>query len=199
MALVNVTRRHLLGTGTVLLGSCLLRVSNGRAQGKGKPAQTLTVGTNIPLTTLDPNTINTSVFPFRNSVFDPLITIPVTDISSFKLGPIRPQLAIDYTVNKEATEIRMHIRGDVRFHDGSPMTVEDVANSLRHAMDVSTGGTMAGSLADIASVTVEGSEIVLKTSAPSVDALYRLTLFRVQSPRHFGQPQTLRSAQAHSS
>ena len=27
----------------------------------------------------------------------------------------------------------------------------------------------------------------MKTSAPSVDALYRLTLFRVQSPKFFGK------------
>ena len=34
-------------------------------------------------------------------------------------------------------------------------------------------------LKDEKCVEVQGGEVVLKTSAPSVDALYRLTLFRV--------------------
>jgi peptide/nickel transport system substrate-binding protein len=148
MGLVRLTRRQLIGGGSALLGASLFDVSGARAQGAGKPTQTLTVGTNIPFTTLDPNTINTSVFPFRNSVFDPLITIPVIDIPTYKLGSIQNELATAYTVNKEVTEIRMRVRDGVRFHDGNPMTVEDVAESLRYAIDPATGGTMAGSLAD---------------------------------------------------
>ena len=58
---------------------------------------------------------------------------------------------------------------------------------------------MAGSLADITSVAVDGNEVVMKTSAPSVDALYRLTLFRVQSPRFFGKCEHARLAPALSS
>jgi peptide/nickel transport system substrate-binding protein len=187
MGLVRLTRRQLIGGGSALLGASLFDVSSALAQGVGKSTQTLTVGTNIPFTTLDPNTINTSVFPFRNSVFDPLIAIPVTDIPAYKLGSIQNELATTYTVNKEVTEIRLRVREGVRFHDGYPMTVEDVAASLRYAIDPATGGTMAGSLADITSVAVDGNEVVMKTSAPSVDALYRLTLFRVQSPKFFGK------------
>ena len=70
------------------------------------------------------------------------------------------------------------------------MTAADVAASIRYALDVKTGGTMAGSLADIVSAEAQGNQVVMKTAAPSVDALYRLTLFRVQSPRHFGHAAT---------
>ena len=161
--------------------------------------QTLTVGTNIPFTTLDPNTINTSVFPFRNSVFDGLISIPVTDIATYKLGGIGTDLASRYTVNKDYTEIRLTIRDGVTFHDGSKLTPADVAESVRYALDPATGGTMTGSLADITSVKVDGNEVVLGTSAPSVDALYRLTLFRVQSPGTSARPRACRSAPGRSS
>ena len=175
---MGLTRRNLLGAGAVLLTAG----TSARAAGTD---QTLTVGTNIPFTTLDPNTINTSVFPFRNSVFDPLIDIMVTDIPKYQLGPIQNELATSYKVNKDYTEIRMRIRTGVKFHDGSPMTPDAVAASLKYAIAPATGGTMAGSLADITSVSVDGDEVVMKTSAPSVDALYRLTLFRVQSPNAF--------------
>jgi peptide/nickel transport system substrate-binding protein len=185
MDLVGLTRRRLIGGGSALLGASQFDVSKGWAQAPGKPTQTLTVGTNIPFTTLDPNTINTSVFPFRNSVFDSLIDIMVTDIPKYQLGDIQTQLASAYTVNKDYTEIRMRIRGGVKFHDGSPMTPDSVVASTKYALDPATGGTMTGSLADITSVAADGDEVVMRTSAPSVDALYRLTLFRVQSPKAF--------------
>jgi len=178
-------RRQLLKASATVAGAGLLPFRAGRALAAN--TQTLTVGTNIPFTTLDPNTINTSVFPFRNSVFDALISIPVTDIATYKLGGIGSDLASRYTVNKDYTEIRLTIRDGVTFHDGSKLTPADVADSVRYALDPATGGTMTGSLADITSVKLEGNEVVLGTSAPSVDALYRLTLFRVQSPRHFGK------------
>ncbi len=149
--------------------------------------ETLTVGTTIPFSTLDPNTINTSVFPFRNSVFDPLITIPVADIPTYKLGPIETRLATAYSVNDDFTEIRMPIRKGVKFHDGKEMTPDAVAASLRYALDPATGGTMTGSLGEIAKVDVDGNDVVMHTAAPSVDALYRLTLFRVQSPDNFAK------------
>ncbi|MBV8911477.1 MAG: ABC transporter substrate-binding protein, partial [Acetobacteraceae bacterium] len=63
----------------------------------------------------------------------------------------------------------------------------DVVASLEYALDKKTGQTMAGSLADISKVALEGEEVVLSTVQPSVDALYRLTLFRVQSPDFFGK------------
>jgi ABC-type transport system substrate-binding protein len=125
-------------------------VHPGPARRRGR--QALTVGTNIPFTTLDPNTINTSVFPFRNSVFDGLIQIPVMDIPTYKLGSIQNELASAVNVNADYTEIRMRVRDGVKFHDGAPMTVGDVVESIRYALDTKTGGTMAGSLADIASL-----------------------------------------------
>jgi ABC-type transport system substrate-binding protein len=187
MTMQRITRRRLLGGGSLLLSAAAISpfTPARRAAAAGMPVQTLTVGTNIPFTTLDPNTINTSVFPFRNSVFDALISIPVVDIPTYKLGPIQKDLASDYKVNADYTEIRLRVRDGVKFHDGAPMTPADVVESIRHALDTKTGSTMAGSLADIKSAEVQGGEVVLKTAAPSVDALYRLTLFRVQSPRHF--------------
>ena len=187
MSISGITRRGLLGNGSLLLSAAAISpfTAARRAAAAGQPTQTLTVGTNIPFTTLDPNTINTSVFPFRNSVFDGLIDIPVVDIPTYKLGGIEKDLASDYKVNADYTEIRMRVRGGVKFHDGAAMTPGDVVDSIRYALDTKTGSTMAGSLADIKSVEAQGDEVVMKTAAPSVDALYRLTLFRVQSPRHF--------------
>ena len=186
MTRMPLGRRGFIGSGVAVVGAgaslaTILRARRARAAA----TQTLTVGTNIPFTTLDPNTINTSVFPFRNSVFDGLIDIPVVDIATYKLGDIETELATSYTVSKDYTEIRMLIRSGVKFHDGSSVTPDAVVASLKYAIDPKTGGTMAGSLADIAEVSADGNDVVMKTHAPSVDALCRLTLFRVQAPSGF--------------
>lgn len=191
----DTTRRAFLANGTIALGAGaalssflgLIGAGPATAQEAGVATETLTVGTTIPFTTLNPNTINTSMFPFRNAVFDPLISIPVVDIPTFATGPITPELAESYTVNADYTEIRLRIRQGVTFHDGSPMTIEDVVASIERALNPETGQTLAGSLAAITSVTVEGDEVVLRTASPNVGALYRLSLFRVQSPRHFDE------------
>ena len=96
MALAELTRRSFLATGAAVVaaGAPLVKILRaGAARAAASANQVLTVGTNIPFTTLDPNTINTSVFPFRNSVFDPLIDIPVTDIARYQLGKILNELA----------------------------------------------------------------------------------------------------------
>ncbi len=89
MASIGITRRGLLATGSLLAGGGAALVLPAIRRARAAATQTLTVGTNIPFTTLDPNTINTSVFPFRNSVFDPLIDILVTDIPSYNWGRSR--------------------------------------------------------------------------------------------------------------
>lgn len=192
MQFFNISRRSLLANGLVALGGAgslasLLGSRTGLAQASGRPTQNLVVGTNFPFTTLDPNNINTSVFPFRNTAFDPLLGIPVTDIPKYKLGDIQNELASGYTVNADYTEIRLRIRDGVKFHDGKPMTANSVVDSLKYALDPATGGTLSGSLAAITSVASQGNEVILKTSAPNVGLLYRLSLFRVQSPDFFGK------------
>ncbi|HVC76339.1 MAG TPA: ABC transporter substrate-binding protein [Candidatus Micrarchaeaceae archaeon] len=147
--------------------------------------QTLTVGTTAAFTTLDPNQIDTSMFPFRNAVFDPLIDIPVVDIPTYKLGSIQDWLATAHSANSDYTQITLPIRTGVKFHDGKTMTVDDVVNAFQHALDPKTGRTMAGTLGAVAKVEAKGDSVVLTTSGPSVDALYRLTLFRMQSPTNY--------------
>jgi peptide/nickel transport system substrate-binding protein len=191
MASLKTSRRTFLRNGTLLTGGALtlggLMTAAERGAAQGRATQNLTVGTNIPFTTLDPNTINTSVFPFRNSAFDPLLGIPVADIPKFQLGPIQPELASAYTVNANYTEIRLRIRDGVKFHNGKPMTANSVVESLKYTLDPATGGTVSGSLAAITNVSSQGDDVILKTSAPNVGLLYRLSLGRIQSPDFFGK------------
>lgn len=64
---------------------------------------------------------------FRN-IFDQLTSIEAD-------GSVRPMLATGWEVNADATEWVFTIRDNVRFHDGSPVTIEDVAWSFQKILD----------------------------------------------------------------
>jgi peptide/nickel transport system substrate-binding protein len=131
-------------------------------------------------TTLDPNIINSNTFPWRNTIFDPLISIPVTDIKSFKLGNIQTWLASSYKPSADYTSVTMTIRQGVKYHDGKTMTPQDVADSINFSLTPASAGSIQVSLAAVKEATVNGQDVVVTFKQPSVDGLYRLTLFRVQ-------------------
>jgi hypothetical protein len=82
-------RRTFVGGAAVVGAGASLGLRAGGA--RAAATQTLTVETNIPFTTLDLNTINTSVFLFRNSVFDSLIDIPEVELPPTSWAISRPR------------------------------------------------------------------------------------------------------------
>ena len=50
---------------------------------------------------------------------------------------IVPRIATDWTMSEDGKTYTFNLRNDVKFHDGSDMTVEDVLFSIEHAMSMS--------------------------------------------------------------
>ncbi|WP_295470512.1 ABC transporter substrate-binding protein [uncultured Pseudomonas sp.] len=50
-----------------------------------------------------------------------------------------PQLAERWSVSEDGTQITFHLRSDVKFHSGNPLTAEDVAWSLYRVMKLNFG------------------------------------------------------------
>lgn len=74
-----------------------------------------------------------------------------------------PQLAASWTVSEDRLTWRMTLRAGASFHDGSPVTAEAVAASLRRAL--AKPGPLAN--ARLASITADGPRVVeLRTSTP---------------------------------
>lgn len=67
-----------------------------------------------------------SYFVYRN-IFDNLLTRD-------NAGKIIPQIATAWTYLSD-TEIEFTIRDDVKFHDGTPLTAEDVVYSVKRITD----------------------------------------------------------------
>jgi peptide/nickel transport system substrate-binding protein len=69
---------------------------------------------------------------------------PLVDADTF-MQPI-PVLAESWKSNADGSEWIFHIRQGVRFHDGSPLTAEDVVYSFKRLFDPAIGSAGAGEL-----------------------------------------------------
>ncbi|HYN40949.1 MAG TPA: ABC transporter substrate-binding protein [Thermoanaerobaculia bacterium] len=91
---------------------------------------------------------------------------------------IRPELAVQWT-NPSDTVWRFTLREGVLFHDGTPLTAEDVVASLRRAQRL-PGSQVIHYLRNVASVTALSSrEVEVVTSSPSPLLLNKLAFVAV--------------------
>lgn len=73
-----------------------------------------------------------------------------------------PRLAESWTTSPDGLTLRFKLRGGVTFHDGSPVTAEAVASTLKTAIANRAGLTLFPGLADIVSIEPVGtSEVVI--------------------------------------
>src|SRR6476469_2724341 len=124
----------------------------------GAHAQNLVLGTKLELNTLDPHFF--SAFPTNSSMeyfFDKLVDYDA-DLR------IKPSLATGWTVIDERTW-EFQLRRDVRFHDGSPFTADDVIFTIERIPNVpNSPNSFAQFTRGIESVKkVDDNTIVIRT------------------------------------
>jgi peptide/nickel transport system substrate-binding protein len=69
---------------------------------------------------------------------------PFVDADTF-MQPV-PVLAESWESNADGSEWTFHVRQGVKFHDGSPLTAEDVVYSFKRLFDPAIGSAGAGEL-----------------------------------------------------
>ncbi|MFM7025918.1 MAG: ABC transporter substrate-binding protein, partial [Limnohabitans sp.] len=145
-------RRSLLAMAT--LAASLLMPLGVQAQGK-----TLKVVPHSNITILDP--IWTTAFVTRNHGYMIYDTLFGTDLA----GKIKPQMVDKWSVSKDNLTWTFTLRDGLEFHDGKPVTSEDVVASLkRWASRDSFGGVMAKSVESYA--TPDAKTFVIKLNKP---------------------------------
>jgi peptide/nickel transport system substrate-binding protein len=102
-------------------------------------AETLRYVTGATVNTLDPNIPGTTreAFALSMATYDRLVSFGRKQINGkwvFDLDTITGELAESYTVSPDGLKITFKLRGDAKFHDGSPVTAEDVKWSLDRAV-----------------------------------------------------------------
>ncbi len=89
-------------------------------------------------------------------------------------GEIEPRLAEEVSASADARTWTFKIRSGVEFHNGQPLTAEDVAQTLRrHSNEESQSGAL-GIMRGIEDITVDGDNVVLTTNTPNADLPYLL-------------------------
>ena len=102
-------------------------------------AETLRYVTGAAVNTLDPTMPGSTreAFAVSLSTYDRLVSFGKKQVDGkwvFDLDTIRGELAERWEVSPDGLKITLHLRPDAKFHDGSPVTAEDVKWSLDRAV-----------------------------------------------------------------
>jgi peptide/nickel transport system substrate-binding protein len=147
---------------TVLAGLAL--AACGRA---AEPGRELRVAMYDDLASFDPDARNTvGAYEVLSSIYEPLVTLDRS------MRPA-PALAVSWETPDLLTWV-FRLRPGVRFHDGSPLTAEDVVSSFRRLL-TDESLEMRSYLSGVADVTARGREVVVvRTLRPNAQLASRL-------------------------
>ena len=130
------SRGRSLGYAGVVL-ACTIALNGTRADAQTR-AETLRQVTGNAVNTLDPTMPGSTreAFGISMHTYDRLVTFgrkPQGNGFIFDYDKIRGELAESYTVSPDGLKLTFKLKKDAKFHDGSPVTAEDVKWSLdRH-------------------------------------------------------------------
>ena len=127
----HLISKHLISASAVLF-SVMLIAPAAHAQSR---AETLRYVTAATVNTLDPNIPGSTreAFALSMSSYDRLVSFGRKQLNGkwvFDLDTINGELAESFSVSPDGLKLTFKLRPDAKFHDGSPVTAEDVKWSL---------------------------------------------------------------------
>ena len=119
-----------LAMTAALLGACGSK-SKSTGEKKGESSRdSLVIGMAAEISTLDPHMhSNIGTANLMLAIFESLLT------HDFVTDEIKPGLAESYEVSEDGMTIDMTLRTDFKFHNGDPVTMEDVLYSMERTME----------------------------------------------------------------
>ena len=102
-----------------------------------------------------------------HNVFEGLVRFDET-------GEIVPALAESWELSDDALTWTFELREDVKFHDGSDLTPEDIIAKFERAIDEASGHTNPQYYTAIESIEADGNTITFNLSEASSSLLYNL-------------------------
>jgi peptide/nickel transport system substrate-binding protein len=141
-----------------LAGAAALPLSSGLLSGSVQAATlgTLTIAYNVNLPSFDPtigqSAVNPTIQSIYQAVFDPYIA-QAPDLS------FKPGLLTKWGWNADRTKVILELRKGATWHDGSPVTPEDVVWSLTRAADKNSGNPIQFVWSKIGNYKVDGNTI----------------------------------------
>ena len=149
--------------------------SDSAAAQSGELPQTngnsVTVGIAQDLDNLDPQVAKTA------GIREVLFNIFEGLVKASPDGSVIPAVASDYEISEDGTTYTFTLREGVTFHNGDPVTVEDVVYSLERCAGSENEGTpLVTAFSDVQSiVAADDSHVVVTLAEPSLEFIYSLT------------------------
>ncbi len=149
---MTYTRRKVLGYGAAALGAAAIGLPTGVL------AQTdeLVIAYNVNLPSWDPTTGPSAVNPTIQGLYQSVFDQFVAQEPDLAFGP---GLLTQWGWNEDRTKIMMSVREGVKWHDGSPLTPEDIVWSLERAAKPETGNPIQFVWSKIGNFSIEGNTI----------------------------------------
>src|SRR6266436_2700256 len=141
-----------------LAGAAALPLSTGMLGGPAQaaPAGTLTIAYNVNLPSFDPtvglSAVNPTIQSIYQTIFDPYIG-HAPDLS------FKPGLMTKWGWNADRTKITLELRKGATWHDGSPVTPEDIVWSLTRAADTKSGNPIQFVWSKVGNYKIDGNTI----------------------------------------
>ena len=179
----EMTRRAFLGRSSLVVVGALslpeIIAACSQAATGTSPSATLTIGTLPEFDSLDADHLSSTEDGVMSTIYDALIDMPQK--------PLEPRgwLAQSWDWTPDYTQLTLHLRQGVKFHDGSALTADAVAQNFTRGLNQQTGDSIPGTLGSVQSAAASGNDVVLTLKQPDVDVLYRLSWFRVMAPASF--------------
>lgn len=148
-----VSRRQTIALGA---GGFIAALLAGRIPVQAEGISTLTIAFNVNVPSFDPTTgpsaVNPTIQAIYRSVFDQYVG-QKPDLS------FAPGLLTAWGWNADRTKVWMDVRENVTWHDGSPLTPDDIVWSLTRAADPKGGNPIQFIWSKIANYKVENHRI----------------------------------------
>ncbi len=145
-------RRFLQTTGTTAIAAPLgLLAPRGHAA-----AGTLTIAYNVALPSWDPTTGASAVNPTIQSIYKAVFDSYIDQNPNLSF---KPGILTKWGWNADKTKVMLTVRENAFWHDGSPVTAEDVAWSLERAGDPKGGNPIQFVWGKIGNFKIEGNTV----------------------------------------
>lgn len=133
-------------------------------------AQEIKVRINDDPDFLDPHLATASIsFQMILNMFEGLVA-PETD------GTLKPAVAETYEVSEDGLTYTFKLRENIKFHNGDPVTIEDVTYTFDRLMGTTSGEPLASIYKNVGSLeTPDDKTFVITLTEPDSNFLYSLT------------------------
>lgn len=165
----RLSRRGFMG-GVAAVGALATMRTPAYAAGEPKKGGTLKIGLGGGETTdtMDPGLSDSPVpFSVLHQWGETIVRVTAT-------GDLEPRLAESFSPNEDGTVWTFNIRQGVKFHDGSDLTAEDVAQTFRRHSDENSKSGALGIMKGLETIAVDGNAVVITLGTSNADLPYLL-------------------------